>query len=70
MSKLSPALKELINAPFSRPGPTKAPAGIGKLYEKIAGEAHAKNLGPRPWIVLSVQISALSSLSSLPYCSP
>ncbi|CAN8105319.1 unnamed protein product [Discula destructiva] len=66
MSKLSPALKELINAPFSRPGATKAPVGIGKLYEKIAGEAHAKNLGPRPWIVLSAATTfTLNSPDSL-----
>ncbi|KAJ0117410.1 conserved mitochondrial protein [Diaporthe amygdali] len=53
MSKLSPALKELINAPFSRPGPAKAPIGIAKIYERIASEAQSKNLGPRPWIALS-----------------
>lgn len=55
MSKLSPALKELINAPFSRPGATKAPIGISKIYERIASESHSKKLGPRPWIVLSVR---------------
>jgi hypothetical protein len=55
MSKLTPTLKELINAPFSRPGPAKAPIGISKIYERIASEAHSKNLGPRPWIVLSVR---------------
>lgn len=55
MSKLSPALKELVNAPFSRPGPAKAPIGISKIYERIASEAHSKKLGPRPWIVLSVR---------------
>lgn len=54
MSKLSPALKELVNAPSSRPGPAKAPIGISKIYERIASEAHSKKLGPRPWIVLSV----------------
>ena len=58
MSKLSPALKELINAPFSRPGPAKAPIGISKIYERIASEAHSKDLGPRPWIVLSVRLRA------------
>lgn len=61
MSRLSPALKELIFAPFSRHGPTKAPAGIGKLYERIASEAHSKNLGPRPWIVISVRTYLLNS---------
>lgn len=65
MSKLSPALKELINAPFSRPGPAKAPAGIGKLYERIATEAQSKNLGARPWIVLSVCFFPLLLLTVL-----
>lgn len=63
MSKLSPALKELVNAPFSRPGPAKAPAGIGKLYERIATEAQSKSLGARPWIVLSVCSLSLFSES-------
>ncbi|KAF3763235.1 hypothetical protein M406DRAFT_331773 [Cryphonectria parasitica EP155] len=66
MSKLAPALKELVNAPFSRPGPAKAPAGIGKLYERIAGEAQAQSLGPRPWIVLSAAATfTLNSPDSL-----
>ncbi|ROV90132.1 hypothetical protein VPNG_09801 [Cytospora leucostoma] len=52
-SKLSPALKDLINAPFARPGPTKAPPGIGKIYERIASEAHARNVGNRPWLALT-----------------
>ncbi|KAK7739659.1 hypothetical protein SLS53_005626 [Cytospora paraplurivora] len=52
-SKLSPALKDLINAPFARPGPTKAPPGIGKIYERIASEAHAKNVGNKPWLALT-----------------
>ncbi|POS73117.1 hypothetical protein DHEL01_v208489 [Diaporthe helianthi] len=66
MSKLSPALKELINAPFSRPGPAKAPIGISKIYERIASEAHSKNLGPQPWIVLaSAATFTLNSPDSL-----
>ncbi|KAG8162216.1 hypothetical protein KVR01_007981 [Diaporthe batatas] len=66
MSKLSPALKELVNAPFSRPGPAKAPVGIAKIYERIASEAHSKNLGPRPWIVLSAAATfTLNSPDSL-----
>lgn len=59
MPKLSPALKELINAPFARPGPAKAPAGIGKLYERIASKAQTQSLGPKPWIVLSVCCSSI-----------
>lgn len=65
MSKLSPALKELINAPFSRPGPAKAPIGIAKIYERIASEAHSKNLGPRPWLAISVRRLVSSRLVSV-----
>ncbi|PSR74088.1 hypothetical protein BD289DRAFT_347185, partial [Coniella lustricola] len=66
MSKLSPALKELINAPFARPGPAKAPAGIGKLYERIASKAQTQSLGPKPWIVLSAAATfTLNSPDSL-----
>lgn len=65
-SKLSPALKELINAPFARPGPAKAPAGIGKIYERIASEAHSKNVGPRPWLALTTAATfTLNSPDSL-----
>ncbi|ROV91877.1 hypothetical protein VMCG_09170 [Cytospora schulzeri] len=65
-SRLSPALKELVNAPFAHPGPTKAPAGIGKIYERIASEAHSKNIGPRPWLALTTAATfTLNSPDSL-----
>lgn len=66
MSKLAPALKELINAPFSRPGPAKAPAKIRDVYLRIANEASQKNVGNRPWLALSAAASfTLNSPESL-----
>lgn len=53
MSKLSPALKELINAPFARPGQTAAPSRIQRVFEQIASEANAKKYGRSPWLTLS-----------------
>ena len=55
MSKLSPTLKALVNAPFSRPGPSPAPARIRAVYESILTEAAEKNYGTRPWLTLSVR---------------
>ncbi|OIW22816.1 hypothetical protein CONLIGDRAFT_638065 [Coniochaeta ligniaria NRRL 30616] len=53
MSKLSPALKGLINAPFARPGQTPAPANIRSVYERIAREASEKKYGRNPWLTIS-----------------
>ncbi|QUC21687.1 uncharacterized protein UV8b_05930 [Ustilaginoidea virens] len=53
MSKLPPSLKALINAPFARPGPTPAPPGIRDVYERIARDAAARELGTRPWLAIS-----------------
>lgn len=54
MSKLSPSLKALVNAPFSRPDPTAAPARIREVYQGIAKDAASRNVGVRPWVALSV----------------
>jgi len=59
MSKLSPSLKSLINAPFARPGAVGAPKNIKSVYESIAKEAEAKNVGTPAW--LSIAVSGLSS---------
>jgi hypothetical protein len=56
MSKLAPALKGLINAPFARPGQTPAPARIRSIYERIASEASEKKYGRNPWLTLSVRL--------------
>lgn len=53
--KLSPALKALINAPFAKPGPCPAPSAIRDVYARIAQDAAKHNLGPRPWVILSVR---------------
>lgn len=56
MSKLSPSLKALINAPFARPGPCAAPAKIRDVYQGIASDAVKHKLGLRPWVTISVQL--------------
>ncbi|KAK1760117.1 hypothetical protein QBC47DRAFT_408224 [Echria macrotheca] len=53
MSKLSPSLKALINAPFARPGQAPAPRGIRDIYQGIAQEARERRYGERPWLTLS-----------------
>ncbi len=56
MSKLSPSLKALINAPFARPGPAPAPSRVHQVYQEIAREAKEREFGKRPWLTLSVRI--------------
>ncbi|KAL7804852.1 hypothetical protein V8C44DRAFT_361524 [Trichoderma aethiopicum] len=59
MSKLSPSLKALINAPFARPGPHRiakgaaAAAAVGDLFRGIAGEARGRGVGSRAWLAIS-----------------
>ncbi|EGR46431.1 uncharacterized protein TRIREDRAFT_66218 [Trichoderma reesei QM6a] len=59
MSKLSPSLKALINAPFARPGPHRiakgaaAAAAVGDLFRGIAGEARGRGVGARAWLAIS-----------------
>lgn len=53
MSKLSPALKSLINAAHSRPGPVPAPRQIQSIYSKIEEEATARKLGRPSWLGIS-----------------
>ncbi|KAM3512196.1 hypothetical protein MY11210_004184 [Beauveria gryllotalpidicola] len=66
-TKLSPALKALINAPAARPGPCPAPSGMRDVYARIAHDAAARNLGPRPWVILSAATTfTLNSPDSLP----
>lgn len=54
MSKLSPSLKALINAPFARPDATAAPARIREVYKTIANDAAKHNVGVKPWLALTV----------------
>ncbi|KAG8623538.1 hypothetical protein KVT40_008514 [Elsinoe batatas] len=53
MSKLSPTLKNLINAPFARPGAVPAPSNIKSVYEHVAKDAASKNLGVPAWLSIA-----------------
>lgn len=53
MSKLSPALKQLINAPFARPGALPAPQGIKTFYEKLAKDAKDRGVGVPAWLSMA-----------------
>ncbi|KAL2268453.1 hypothetical protein VTJ83DRAFT_3299 [Remersonia thermophila] len=66
MSKLSPSLKALINAPFARPGQVPAPPHMRQVYTRIAREAAERRYGHRPWIALSAAATVtLNSPASL-----
>ncbi|GJN82042.1 hypothetical protein PLIIFM63780_005579 [Purpureocillium lilacinum] len=66
MSKLSPSLKALINAPFARPGPVPAPRGIADVYARIAREAEQHRVGTNPWLAISAAATfTLNSPDSL-----
>ncbi|KAH6603292.1 hypothetical protein Trco_008067 [Trichoderma cornu-damae] len=58
MSKLSPGLKALINAPFARPGPCHvakgaAAAAMGDVFRGVAREARGRGVGARAWLAIS-----------------
>ncbi|KAF1817310.1 hypothetical protein P152DRAFT_504607 [Eremomyces bilateralis CBS 781.70] len=53
MSKLSPALRTLINAPHARPNIIPAPSHIRSVYEDIARDAARKNVGRPSWLALA-----------------
>jgi len=59
MSKLSPALKALINAPFARSGQAPAPRHLAAIYQRIAQEARDRKYGNRPWLALSVRCESI-----------
>lgn len=65
MSKLSPTLKALINAPFARPDQTAASARILDVYKMIASDARKRSLGLKPWLALSVSITPAKSSNSV-----
>lgn len=64
MSKLSPSLKALVNAPFARPDPAAAPARMREVYQGIARDAASRNVGLKPWVALSVRSSHYFSHSA------
>ncbi|KAI4723694.1 hypothetical protein E4T48_00260 [Aureobasidium sp. EXF-10727] len=53
MSKLSPALKQLINAPFARPGALPAPQGIKAVYQNLAKDAKDRGVGVPAWLSMA-----------------
>jgi len=53
MSKLSPALKQLINAPFARPGALPAPQGIKTFYQNLAKDAKDRGVGVPAWLSMA-----------------
>lgn len=56
MSKLSDAVKALINAPASSPGYTKASAQVKPAIARFASNAAEKKVGLPAWITMSVWI--------------
>jgi hypothetical protein len=54
MSKLSNALKALIDAPFARAGTTPAPPKISAVYERIGRHAESKNVELPTWLAMTV----------------
>jgi hypothetical protein len=62
MSKLSPALKQLINAPFARPGALPAPQGIKTFYQNLAKDAKDRGVGVPAWLSMAVCFLALIPL--------
>ena len=60
MSKLSPALQQLISAPHARPGLLPAPPHITRLFASIAREAEANNVGLPAWLCASVRLPSPS----------
>ncbi|PBP16527.1 hypothetical protein BUE80_DR012779 [Diplocarpon rosae] len=69
MSKLSPALKALIGAPFARPHPLPASSRIRSVYERLRREAAANDVGTPAWLTLStaatITMNSPASLTEL-----
>ncbi|KAL4940752.1 hypothetical protein BDV06DRAFT_195961 [Aspergillus oleicola] len=66
MSKLSPALKTLINHPAARPNTVPAPQNIRSVYAKIQDKARSQNVRDSSWIALSTAaIMTMNSPASL-----
>ncbi|KAI1332372.1 hypothetical protein F5Y16DRAFT_357625 [Xylariaceae sp. FL0255] len=58
MSKLSDAVKSLINAGFARPGYTRAGPQVRPALERIARDASDKKVGLPAWVTVSTAVSA------------
>lgn len=55
MSKLSEAVKALINAGHAKPGYTRASAQTKPALERFASDAHEKKVGLPAWVTVSVR---------------
>lgn len=58
MSKLSEAVKALINAAHAKPGYTRAGAHTKPALERFASDAHEKMIGLPAWVTISTAVSA------------
>ncbi|KAK8042878.1 hypothetical protein PG994_013361 [Apiospora phragmitis] len=58
MSKLSDAVKALINAPHAAPGLTKASAQVQPALMRFAEDAQTKQVGLPSWVTISTAVSA------------
>jgi hypothetical protein len=54
MSKLSDAVKALINAGHAKPGYTRAGAQVQPALERLASDARSKKVGLPAWVTVSV----------------
>ena len=57
MSKLSEAVKALINAPHARPGLTKASGAVTPALARFANDAREKKVGLPAWVTMSVSFA-------------
>ncbi|KAK6827568.1 hypothetical protein PG987_010909 [Apiospora arundinis] len=58
MSKLSDAVKALINASHAAPGITKASPQVQPALKRFAEDAHKKQVGLPSWVSISTAVSA------------
>ncbi|KAK8867661.1 mitochondrial protein [Apiospora arundinis] len=58
MSKLSDAVKALINASHAAPGITKASPQVQPALKRFAEDAHKKQVGLPSWVSVSTAVSA------------
>ncbi|KAI2633541.1 mitochondrial protein [Hypomontagnella submonticulosa] len=58
MSKLSEAVKALINASHARPGYTPSSPGVQTALTRFASDAAEKKVGLPAWVTLSTAVSA------------
>ncbi|KAJ5902930.1 hypothetical protein N7495_003458 [Penicillium taxi] len=69
MSRLSSALKALINSPIARPSTVPAPSNIASVYANIQQTAEAQNVSQPSWLALStaatITMNSPESLSIL-----